>query len=145
MFSDNSPNINLTMYDTVQNFTHAFVPSTTVTCIAKACNQEWDTVATEQIITNNYNLKSNQGYLQNPIPNPTNGNTTINYYLPPNTKQANITITNHFGQIVQNQCIVSSNNGKLVLQTENLSSGIYLINLVTENGMIGNRKLVVQH
>jgi hypothetical protein len=144
MFSDGSPNQIVTGANAT--FTHTFPGNASdysITCIAKACNQEWDTKSYTQLITNSYNLKSNQGYLQNPIPNPTNGNTTINYYLPPNTKQASITITNQFGQMILNQNIVSSNNGKLVLQTESLSNGIYLINLVTENGMIGNRKLVV--
>jgi hypothetical protein len=141
-FSDGSADVVLTMYDTVQTFTHAFMPGTTVSVKAQACNQEYDTLRYTQIITPTTMLpKNTTGMLGTISPNPTNNDIWVDYYLPPNQTNASLQIINTEGVIINKQQIVNQ-TGKAHLQLSNYASGIYLVQLVTNNGVSCSKKVV---
>jgi hypothetical protein len=132
------------MYDTIQTFTHAFTPGTTVTLIAKACNQEWDTLQYQHIYTNMSLLHYNEtGMIGNIYPNPTNNNTTITYFLGVN-HQAQLQIFNTSGELMQFQTITGM-SGKANVNTSELSNGVYIIKLNRDDGNTCYKKLLVQH
>lgn len=141
-FSDGSADVVLTMYDTIQTFTHAFVPGTTVSVKAQACNQEYDTLQYTQIITPTTMLpKNTTGMLGAISPNPTNNDSWVDYYLPPNQTSATLQILNSEGSIIHKQK-VENQNGKVLLPFSYYSSGIYLVQLVTNDGMSCSKKVV---
>ncbi len=144
-FSDGSADVIKTNTDATL-FTHTFpsdAANYSITCIVKACSNEYDTTSFAQIITDVFNLNSKQGYLQPPVPNPSMYATNIKYYLPNTTKKAAISVTNNLGEIILQQNIEVEKYGSINLNIETLRSGIYLIHLITDIGVIGTRKLVV--
>jgi hypothetical protein len=68
------------------------------------------------------------------VPNPTNGNTSIRYELP-SMSDVKITVVNIFGQTVfaMSEAAVSAGEHSLNLDANNFGSGVYFINLETQN------------
>jgi hypothetical protein len=118
------------------------MPGTTVSIKAQACNQEYDTLQYTQIITSTTMLpKNTTGMLGTISPNPTNSDIWVDYYLPPNQTNAKLQIINTEGVIINKQQIVNQ-TGKAHLQLNNYASGIYLIQLVTNDGVSCSKKVV---
>jgi hypothetical protein len=84
------------------------------------------------------------GTLSDATPNPTTGGALISFTLPYGVSDANISITNAAGQIVQ-EIPVNGQSGQVHISTDNLSSGIYYYNYsdATINSEV--KKLVVSH
>ena len=71
------------------------------------------------------NELSNKGaFLGQNIPNPTNDITTINYILPNNITNADLTITNELGQVLLKKNILGTQQS-VKIPTNKLASGIY--------------------
>jgi len=71
-------------------------------------------------------------------PNPSSGQVTLQ--LPLNIKKAQVTVFDYLGEILIQKKIKSSNN---ILNTSNLSAGIYFIRIQTDS-KIGTKKLSVR-
>jgi hypothetical protein len=143
-FNDGSADVILTMYDTAHSFTHAFAPGTAVTCIAKACNQEWDTLHYTQIITSNALLQKNEmGMIGEVYPNPANTQVSLNYFLG-EASQGLVSVSSTTGHVLYQEK-VNTSTGTLHINTSNLSNGMYLLKVQSNNGASAMKKLMILH
>jgi hypothetical protein len=77
------------------------------------------------------------------FPNPSNTAVQIQFDLF-ETMDAQIVLTNSIGQTVKNIAFESADKMLYTLSTNDLAEGIYLVNMITQQGII-SRKLVVRH
>lgn len=92
-----------------------------------------------QDCTNGNNLDSEK--LSN-YPNPTEGQTTIEYELPKGTTSADIVFYNMTGQEVKRFKITNEFND-IIINTTDLESGTYYYQLLTADGFKAGKKMVV--
>ena len=80
--------------------------------------------------------------LQQNFPNPTNGNTTIQF-VAGNQNQIDFTITNLLGDVVYNQQINAKRGvNTLDINTNEFSSGVYLYAIANGNNKLTKRMIV---
>lgn len=93
------------------------------------------------------------GILESPLasldmtlwPNPTAGQPVqLDYRLPGDTRNASLVVYNALGERVKTIAPLRA-EGRLVLPTADLVSGIYFVNLEQGGRMLGTRRLVVTH
>jgi hypothetical protein len=88
---------------------------------------------------NSYSIK--QFNFSNPQPNPANGFTTIRYDFPIAAK-AKIKIYNAVGTLMK-EIKIEDQSGKVVVDTDDLSNGIYFYSLVVNDKIAGTKKLII--
>jgi uncharacterized delta-60 repeat protein len=98
----------------------------------------------EQMIATNPKTFENisSAYLQQNFPNPANGSTAINYYVPANAGNAVIKITDAKGRILKS-FTVQEGKGQVVLQSDLLTSGTYQYSLYINGRLIDSKEMVV--
>jgi hypothetical protein len=79
----------------------------------------------------------------NLVPNPAANEVNIDLNMA-KPVDANIRVLNAQGQLVFAQTVSQAEKQRVTVNTSNLANGIYLVNLLTEKGLI-TRKLVVNH
>ena len=77
------------------------------------------------------------------MPNPFNGQTTINYYLPQNVGSAIIKVTAADGKMVKSVALSAKGNGQLNLQTAQLAAGTYRYSLIVDGKLIDTKTIVL--
>ena len=77
------------------------------------------------------------------VPNPASTEVNIDLHLS-KAMYARIGVVNTVGQVIFSQTIEQAEKQRITLNTSDFANGIYLINLMTEKGMI-TKKLVVSH
>jgi|GEM_PF-1772550 len=80
-------------------------------------------------------------YLSQNYPNPSNGNTAINYEIDGKLNDVTFTLTDVTGRIVYQQPI---NNTKGNIQLNNLPTGIYQYNLSTTQMVLASKQMMVK-
>ncbi len=85
---------------------------------------------------------SSGGYLKQNVPNPANNNTVISYYLPENTRKAQITITDAKGSAVKvyNATI---GEGRINITSAELAAGTYNYTLSVNDKRIDSKQMVI--
>lgn len=86
--------------------------------------------------------QSTDYYLSN-YPNPFSSNTTIQYQIPGNYKNAEIKIISGSGVIVRNIPLDAINNGEINFSAEELSSGVYFLTLVIDGQKALTQKMFI--
>jgi hypothetical protein len=76
-------------------------------------------------------------------PNPTSDLTYIDYFIPANVQDAEITFNNIAGQLIKKQELTKLGKGKISLDTSMLSSGVYTYQLFTDGILVDSKKIVV--
>jgi hypothetical protein len=89
------------------------------------------------------NKQSPTAYIKQNVPNPFDGTTTIGYYVPVNTATAIVNISDANGKFVRSVMLDSKGDGKLILKTEQFSSGTYFYSLVVNDRLIDSKKMIV--
>lgn len=92
---------------------------------------------------NNPSPASIKASLSQSKPNPTNGNTTVGYYLPNDVKKAAIIVSSVNGAIVKSYPLSQRGNGQLTINSKELASGVYVYSLVVNGNKFDSKKLVV--
>ncbi|MCB0514668.1 MAG: tail fiber domain-containing protein [Chitinophagales bacterium] len=82
--------------------------------------------------------------LEQNIPNPFNGETTISYYLPENSRNAELRISNTLGQVVKVVPLSEVGKGEVKITTRNLPNGTYWYELWLNNQRIDTKTMVLQ-
>jgi len=77
------------------------------------------------------------------VPNPFNGQTTIKYYVPENTSSAYLQINDIQGRELKMVTIDTVGEGQLELSTEQLPTGNYTYSLVIDGQLIDTKKMVL--
>lgn len=76
-------------------------------------------------------------------PNPAESNTTINFDEALNYNQQNIEVYNIIGERVQ-KLTLANGTRQVELDTEELTSGIYFVNVIVEGRRVGSKKMIVK-
>jgi len=95
----------------------------------------------------NYNgiIEYSEDYLfSNIYPNPVNNIATINYSYSSDVNVASIVIVDLLGKVVKNISL-SNNQGKISINTSDISDGIYLCSLRLDGKTFTTRKFTVNH
>jgi hypothetical protein len=80
--------------------------------------------------------------LEQNIPNPFSGSTTINYYLPVNNNNVYINFYSASGAILKSVKITASGNGSINLKANELPSGSYRYALLINGKIIDSRQMM---
>lgn len=99
------------------------------------------TLTTSIQIANN-NLIPASNFVSNPLPNPTNQNTTIDYKLPDSANQGEIVFYNQQGTEIK-RFKVDRTFDSLLISTTDIPAGTYFYQLLTGSNVITGKKLVV--
>ncbi len=81
--------------------------------------------------------------LQQNRPNPFNGSTTIDYYLPENVKNAQLRITNIEGKVIKNIPLEGKRTGQIALNRGTLAAGTYYYSLIADGQVVETLKMVL--
>jgi hypothetical protein len=110
-----------------------------------------DQILTDSEITNLYEsntvaiptLKNNGSYFLQNDPNPFSNTTTIRYSLPASIRNASIIITDLTGRTVRILAVTSTEYGKVNFGSQDIENGVYLYSLVTSEGTLITKRMVV--
>lgn len=98
-------------------------------------------IAQNEGVTTNSFIVEKQSELEQNIPNPFNGTTKINYYIPPTSQKANLKIFSISGQLVENINIKTFGRGEIEVSLENLKNGLYHYSLEVDGQIIDTKKM----
>jgi hypothetical protein len=104
-----------------------------VTALEAAYNK---TLSQSLLITSNGVLKQN-------APNPFNSNTTIRYYIPPDTKNAQIMITDMVGRNLKTIKVSGNGSGQINIAAGSLPAGNYVYSLAIEGKKVDSKQMVL--
>lgn len=91
--------------------------------------------------TTSDNMNASAVLYQN-IPNPFNEGTTIKYYLPDESTNANLLILNLQGKLIKKYPLQKGNNS-ISIQGNELDPGIYLYSMIVNNQEIDSKKMIL--
>ena len=76
-------------------------------------------------------------------PNPFEEHTSISYYLPEGTSGARMIIFSSAGKVLKTITINETGNGQINIQANSLPAGSYMYQLVTDNGVVGSKSMML--
>lgn len=88
------------------------------------------------------NTTTNEAKLEQNIPNPFSGSTTINYYLPKNNGNAFVNFYGNDGAILKSIKLSANGKGTLNLKSNQLPSGTYQYAIVVDGKIIDSKQMV---
>lgn len=77
------------------------------------------------------------------IPNPFSKNTVIKFYLPATIKNASIVVSSLVGLEIKTFMLSNSGNGQITFNTENLTAGEYIYDLVIDGRKVDSKKMTL--
>ncbi|MFK7936493.1 MAG: tail fiber domain-containing protein, partial [Saprospiraceae bacterium] len=99
-------------------------------------NQENEGLTPQLIQLTTPTLEQNQ-------PNPFNGQTTIRYFLPESTQQAQIQITDINGKVLKVENIAHTGQGLLSLDAKTMPQGTYAYSLIVDGQLVETRQMIL--
>jgi len=105
-------------------------------------NQLWSSFCSGYRKASPNNL-AGSGYLEQNSPNPAIGFTTIEYFIPENSKTAELILRDVTGKVVETVEVEKTGTGTIQLATNNLSMGIYAYTLYSDGEMLATKRMVV--
>lgn len=87
------------------------------------------------------NLSS--AYLSQNIPNPSNGNSVIRYYIPLNVGNGRIVISDMKGSVIKTIILASQGEGQVKLTTQGMAAGTYNYSLWLRGQKVDTKQLIV--
>ncbi|PHN02165.1 tail fiber domain-containing protein [Flavilitoribacter nigricans] len=74
-------------------------------------------------------------------PNPFSGSTAISYFIPDTVRTAEIRFTDAAGRVLKSMILSERGQGKTILETDQLSQGIYFYSLVLDGELVDTKKM----
>jgi hypothetical protein len=97
-----------------------------------------------QSISNTQTISgNNQPRLEQNLPNPFNNNTIVRYYIPANTSNAQIVVTDISGHTLKNIALETKGSGQVIITGGTLSSGSYIYSLLINGRKIDSKQMVL--
>ena len=84
-----------------------------------------------------------QASLKQNVPNPFNGQTNINYFLPVNNGNAYITFITTDGQTLKSVKLAGNGNGTITLKASELPSSAYKYALIIDGRIIDTKSMIL--
>jgi len=82
-------------------------------------------------------------YLQQNYPNPTNGSTTIPYFIPETTRQASLIVFDKEGLIVKQLVVQDKGQGQVDFDLSDFSSGTYTYSLIFDDRIVETKQMIL--
>ncbi len=79
--------------------------------------------------------------LEQNVPNPFKDMTSIGYFLPENTKNAQIVFTTLDGKTIKTVNLIETGRGSLNVYNDELSNGVYMYTLVVDGRVVDSKKM----
>jgi len=76
-------------------------------------------------------------------PNPFNGTTVINYFVPQNSGVALLVITGMNGETIKSIALSGTGAGQVSVQTAQLAAGTYVYSLIVDGNLVDTKRMVV--
>lgn len=76
-------------------------------------------------------------------PNPFSNTTTIEYYIPIETSNANLYVFNLTGELLQSYPISTFGNGQVIISGSTLNAGMYIYSLVVDEQIVATKRMVL--
>jgi len=76
-------------------------------------------------------------------PNPFKGRTSINYFIPINSRNALIEFYDLSGSVIQKEAITNFGEGELDVNISNIPSGQYIYKLLVDDKIVSTKKMVI--
>jgi hypothetical protein len=106
--------------------------------------EQLETVLEKQSTVGSKQLTAiSSAWIEQNVPNPFTGSTSIRYVLPKNYKQAKMIITDNTGKTVKQVNISDSSTGAVTVSDATLSPGIYFYSLVVDGKMIATKQMIL--
>lgn len=138
------PSANVTSPDSAFTYAHPNITTTYTAVVTDACNTESDT-ATVQVIVAGINGITAPVNAMTVSPNPANGLFNLSYVLNKD-ENVNLSVIDEFGRIVyEKQVYGHSGISKQLIDISNLPEGIYSLRLVTNEGVMAKKIIVVKN
>lgn len=93
--------------------------------------------------TNSSAISPALGRLDQNIPNPASGPTSIHFEIPDGVRNASLRITTADGKLVHQQNIRKSGKGQVNIDTSNLSNGTYFYSLFLGGKLLASKQMVI--
>jgi hypothetical protein len=93
-------------------------------------------------ISNGGSTTSSTGYLKQNVPNPAGNNTVISYYLPDNSGQAQIRVTDSKGRALK-VYTAKKGDGQVNIKSGEFTSGIYTYTLYVNDKKIDSKQMII--
>ncbi len=84
---------------------------------------------------------NNDAYIEQNTPNPSNSNTVIKYYLPSNTKNAQLVINDVNGKVLKLFTLNTKGNGLVNISVNDFLDGDYFYSLIVDGKKIDTKKM----
>lgn len=91
----------------------------------------------------NNNAPLASAYLEQNVPNPASGKTTIRYYVPISASAAKVTITNIEGQLLKVVVISNKGIGQLNIKSTELTAGAYNYSLWMDGKQVDTKRMII--
>ncbi len=106
----------------------------------ECCNN----ISSQSIISNSQTISgNNQPRLEQNLPNPFNNNTIVRYYIPANTSNAQIVVTDISGHTLKNILLETKGSGQVTITGGTLSSGSYIYSLLINGRKVDSKQMVL--
>ena len=126
-------------------YPNSIAGSSTITYTFFDMNNPTDQVSADitfDVLTSGVNELS-KGSLSTASPNPANTYTNVNYSVP-SLKDGRLVIYNMLGTVVK-EYVLTNSQSMMLLNTADLSSGVYVYSLINNGKSLSTKKLVVAH
>ena len=103
----------------------------------------------ESLLNNKADKKSNESVifssarLEQNTPNPSNGSTTIRYYIPAGVSSASIVVSDMKGIVIKNIPLTKKGSGQINIERGILASGTYSYSLLIDGKQIDSRLMII--
>jgi hypothetical protein len=87
--------------------------------------------------------KSQEAKLFQNYPNPSGHNTSIGFYLPKSIWNCTLNIYNSEGRLIRTISVHERGTGELTINSEELSSGLYMYMLETDGKKVGTKRMMI--
>lgn len=111
------------------------------TAMSQCCNSFSSNMQSVNINQSKQNIDA--ASLEQNVPNPYNGSTTIHYSLPHKFSSAQIIITDNAGKTLKQINLSSSGEGSVNINASSLSSGTYNYSLIVDGKLIDTKKMIL--
>ena len=104
-------------------------------------NEVLDLVKNNEIL----NLTGGKAALGQNRPNPFKDETTIDYFIPERSANAQIEVFNINGQLIETKNIDHTGIGNLKINAKDMASGAYSYRLIVDGQVVGTNKMILQN
>jgi hypothetical protein len=107
--------------------------------LAELLNQKSETPDIEKLSL----TRTSDTYLKQNMPNPFQGKTSIEYFIPQHIKKAALRISSIDGKVLKEQNIAGRTKGFVVIEADAFPAGTYVYTLILDGKVMHSKKMIL--